>query len=998
VGRLTINLSGGQREDIDPKVMPDGALKRVENLRVRKEGGLGVRFGYAALGLTTQGSTSLVPYDLIGWNGRLLALGTHLSTTQPLDIYDYVAQPLFDWRPSGASNGFSDFEPMLCPVSSVRNMGRLPSQGASVTKADCAAAGGRVCVTLQTLVNSFVVTTVHVFRASDDATILTENITAEDARVVAVGPIFFIIARVAAVVSIWRFNPAADEAALTQLTDAFATGAAITALDARAESDDGGFVVAVSRSTPSVSVRRFDTAGAVAQTITGPAVTTTQLAVDSDGVTRVHLIQVDGTGLPDLYTYLIAGGALETGPTALIGGVLTTDRQPGLCILGSNVLVTVDAGTIIRTEERVSASHALVVGTDASLGRVNLNAKPSPVTIGSVSYALFGVISQDELLVENGTNLLIGSGGAPKFVAAAKDHTTGIMTADSLIPQIATDLSTSKRYWCQLVSDADGQRDPVVSEIVAGSTERRQTASIDGQLYIAGGVPQVYDGRLPMDAGFVRGPLIISATPSASTGALTPLATYAICCTFEFYDSQGRFHTSEPSQVVDVTMGATHNIITLTVSGPLSYRNAESVENLASAVKIVAFQSLPQPDKQLLRASSILVQPGNFGGTSVFVLSLADATIAEQGAIYTQGSSGARSGPNPFVAPLPARYIWPSADKLFTGGLPSPHQVQESRAAFPNEPITWARNLGGIGGAPERVLAVARLDERRVTWTANGLYEFTGDGLDINGVGDIGFPRRLPAPGGLHGGDLGWRSLVETSVGIFFQLAKDKIYLLPRGGGAPEWIGKPVRDTLLAFPVITSATYLKRDQTVCFTCNNEATPATDSVVLVYDLEYGVWLTDTDTAAIASSAELDGRLVLLQSGTVLQQAITHPASTFIATLAETGTFYPFGRGTEGQLDEIQLFAEFRGACNVICSLSLDDGVTYTALPTKALTGLTVGSTVTLKWAPRQFRGDRFRVKFETTNLSGASEQIVYNYAVVDWTSHNRSALRTTTQKG
>jgi hypothetical protein len=987
VARLVVPFTSGQREDVDPKVMPEGALKRVENLRMRRDGRLGVRFGYTALGLTTQGSTSVVPYDLIGWNGRLLAFGTHLSTTQPTDIYDYVAQPLFDWRPSGAVNGFTAYTPRLNPVSSVRDMGRLPPQGVSVTRLDAAAAGGLVCMAFQTLINFFTVTTVHVFRASDDATILTENITAEDARVVSVGSVFFIVGRVGAVVSLWRFNPAADEAALTALTDAFATGDAITALDARAEADDGGFVVAVARSTPTIAIRRFDTAGTVAQTITGAAAASTFLAVDSDGVTRVHLIHVDSGGVSDLYTYLISGGALETGPTELFSAA-TTARQPGLCILGTTVMPAVDTGGDVRTDLRAANGHAQTAGSATSSFQTRINAKPSPVTNGVAAFGLLGVASVDESSLV--TNILRGA--IEHFPCVAKDHTTGGLTEASLVPQVAHDISTGKRYWPHLIADADGLCTPSISEIVVATTERRQTASIDGQLYIASGALQMYDGGNLAEAGFLKAPVIISATPSASSGAMTPLATYAIACTFEYYDKQGRFHTSEPSEVTEVTMGATHNIVTLSVARPVSWRDMRNIQPTGSVIKLVAWQSLAQPDKQLLRAAATIIN----GSPASIVLSLADTVIEEEGVIYTQGSSGARSGPNPFVSPLPARYIWPSADKILSGGLPNPHQVQESRAAFPNEPITWARNLGGIGGGPERVLAVARLDERRIIWTANGLYEFTGDGLDINGVGDIGFPRRLPSPGGLHRGDLGWRSIVECSLGIFFQLAEDKIYLLPRGGGAPVWVGKPVRDTLASFPVITSATYLKRDQTVCFTCNNNA--GNDAVILTFDIESGLWMTDTETAAIASSCDYDGRLCILVGGAVQLQNTTHPASAFIPTVVETGTLTPFGRGGQGQLDEIQLFAEFRGACNVICSLSFDDGVSYTALTTKALTGLTVGSSVTLKWGPQRMRGDRIRLKFETTDLSGASEGLVYNYATVDYTASDRSALRDTTQKG
>jgi hypothetical protein len=229
---------------------------------------------------------------------------------------------------------------------------------------------------------------------------------------------------------------------------------------------------------------------------------------------------------------------------------------------------------------------------------------------------------------------------------------------------------------------------------------------------------------------------------------------------------------------------------------------------------------------------------------------------------------------------------------------------------------------------------------------------------------------------------------------VFFQLAADSIFLIPRGGGAPEFIGKPVMDTLAAYPVITSASYLKTDQLVCFTCND--TGATDAVILVYDLTNQKWFVDTDTAALLASCEYQGRLVILRANNTIElQDTSYPASSFLTALIESGTLYPFGQGGQGQIDEIQLYADFVGACNVICSLSYDDGVTYTDLTTKAITAQT---QLPIKWGPNNMRGDRVRLKFRTTDLSGATAQLAFLFATVDFTASGRSALRNTNQKG
>jgi hypothetical protein len=121
----------------------------------------------------------------------------------------------------------------------------------------------------------------------------------------------------------------------------------------------------------------------------------------------------------------------------------------------------------------------------------------------------------------------------------------------------------------------------------------------------------------------------------------------------------------------------------------------------------------------------------------------------------------------------------------------------------------------------------------------------------------------------------------------------------------------------------------------------------------------------------------------------------PPATFITPLIETGTLYPFGKGGQGQIDVIQLYAEFLGACNVVLSLSYDDGLTYPVSLTKAVTS---AASLPIKWGPNQMRGDRVRLKFHATDLSGSTAQLAWQFATVDFTARGGSALRNTTQKG
>jgi hypothetical protein len=989
VARVVIPFGSGQREDVDPKMMPDGALKRVENLRLRKDGRLGVRYGYTAIANTTHfsyltSSFNLTPYDLVNYDGRLIAIGDWSITATPSNLFEYVAEPRYNWRIH------PDDEFGLCPVTRLRDVLGLPSINFDIERIDAAAGGGRVCLVAA---NSASEITVWVVDAETDALVYAvevENLTAP--RVVAVGSVFFVAAITSAgtAVVLYRYDPASDDA-LTAITDAFSAGAAVSLMDMEETEAGTGFTVAIARnSTPAVTIKRFNSSGTATQTITGPATAMAQIAVFEQAA-RVHLVAVESSdNHVDLRTYAVSGGALENSTLDLGSSALTT-RQPTVRNGTSSSLLHVafqatSAGDVIVTTLNPSTHGSASTSTQ---NRRQLNSKLATSTTFPFYAALCAETDNDNshFLLMHETQRLIG---------AYVDRGLALAGHADALPSMARDASTGKFYWPRLVKDADSRRRPVVSEFEVESTDRRQMAVVDGQLYISGGVVQSFAGRQIVEAGFLNRPHIISATPSNGSGSLTPNAAYQVSCVYEWIDEQNRLHQSEPSDVKEVTMGASDDTITLSVSGPLSKRRASMVVDNSSC-KIVAYQSLAAPDKQLLRAGSASNQAAPLIEDAI-TLTLSDDNLADEATIYTQAASGARSGPNAFVAPLPAGSIWASASRILTAQLPSQHEIQESRPPFPSEPITWAENLGGRASAPERVLAIASLDERRIGFTARGLYEWTGDGLDINGVGDLGTPRRVPSPGGLYGGRLGWRSIVETPAGLFFQLAADSIFLLPRGGGAPSFVGAPVQDTLASYPVITSASYLENDRLVTFTCNNSG--GTDGVLLVYDLEAGAWFTDTFTTTTQASCSYDGRLAIIQGGAVLLENTSHPASSFIEPLIETGDIFPFGRGGHGQIDDLQAFLEYRGACNVNAFLSFDGGVTYTALTVKVLTGLTAGQTVTLKWGPQRMRGDRVRLKLTATEASGqgATEAVAFNFATLDFTPADGSALRTTTEKG
>ena len=438
MARIVIPFASGAREDVDPKVMPEGGLKRAENLRMRRDGRLGVRYGYTALALTRQNqtppTTSMVATDIVGFNGRLLALATNpgLDSSPMRDVYEYVNQTGFAWRPTDDEN-----DVRLNLITGLRNVGQPPSQNASIATADVSAGGGLCCLVWQPSTG----TNVHIFSPSTDTTILTDTIASfTSARTVCVSGVFFILGIVSATIALYRFNPATDTG-LVQLTDAFATGDTILRFDATVSEAGTEFIVGLARNTPTVTLRLFNSSGTATQTITGPTVAISQLAVFRQSA-RVHLVAVESSDQHvDLYTYETAGGTLENTTTDLASSSTTT-RQPGICITGalSDLLIVFDAGAdkTLRQIQVDPSTHT--IGNSRTWKNVRLNSKPAQIPTSEI----FAGIVDD---TSSNTTAVLGISGitnsfATEMVAAAVSKGLSSQASSNLLPHIAKDTST----------------------------------------------------------------------------------------------------------------------------------------------------------------------------------------------------------------------------------------------------------------------------------------------------------------------------------------------------------------------------------------------------------------------------------------------------------------------------------------------------------------------------------------------------------------------------
>ena len=320
--------------------------------------------------------------------------------------------------------------------------------------------------------------------------------------------------------------------------------------------------------------------------------------------------------------------------------------------------------------------------------------------------------------------------------------------------------------------------------------------AVSGQSVVIAGQPVEVPGQgATFDAnqggasevGFVDRPYAISATAKITgPGVLTLLATYSWIFVIEWADSFGRRHRSAPSAPVAVTLTGTQNAVDFVLSlAPISQRGA--LINFGRP-RLVSYRTLAnQPDvfyREVTPGGGIAVggSASTYSRTCGNDASENDATIAQNERLYTDG--GVRENA---MAPA-CRYLCKSEDRVWCGGLWDPRIIQASKIIVPGEPLQFTDDFSFQVVIPDEVTGLAYLDGNVIAFCQNAIYLVSGDGPNDQGAGSFTPPRSISR-------DLGcidYRSIVETSLGVFFQSTRG-IYLIPRGLGNPMFIGMPVQ-------------------------------------------------------------------------------------------------------------------------------------------------------------------------------------------------------------
>lgn len=967
---LPIPINGGQREDLDSKLMPEGLFRQVTNGRMRKSGEMGVRLGYRALTASVFGGGTLKAFDIVSHGGSLLAFGSTASDAGGPEKVFALSTETNQWVGEETGSRPRAF----CAVSEVKQVFRPPFVKTDEDQlCDIAYGDGHIALVFEGHADEGNVY-VHIFDPTTGATLYSATVASRTRpRVCAVGSVF---------VFAWRDSSddvraatftVGSSTALSAETVLHNTGTVGDGIDLAPVSGASEFILLVVRSDNTTATLRRVSTGLSVQatgTLTDTDVSLASVVAVSGGRTTVAYVDTSGNYSAQSFTTSTLVSAVS--PVSLFGGATGT-RPPG--IVRKNATQLIVTAALPDTYDRELRSQLL---TESSLAVVTSN------TFGEVSAASKPFVSPDGRFVgvvspygkdtlKNFTGLFDVEWGRGFECSLHRGYSVDAHA--TWLTSVATD---GTRHWAIFqVTDLNCSHMPVVIEFRVQSPERRQTASLGGNLYIAGGYVSCWDGSRNVEAGYLDAPIIVSATPSNGAGSLTPSSLYTYAVAFDWYDKQGNRHLSPVSLDVEMTTGASDDTGTIVVSTPHSIRVAQGGDR---ASRIILYRSRRAPDKYK-RRTVFAFPSGTFSDTITLTDLGSDDEILQQELIYTQGARGTLSGPLQHQAPFPSMFLAAGRDRISNGGLPVRASLQRSKRVFPGEPMNWSDSPGHFAFVTGDITAVFSQDSDEYVATQNQILVVGGAGPDDAGNGEFDAPRALPGDGS---GVVDWRSVVGAASGTWFASSPARFLLLPRGGGAAEWLSQAVRDTLEAFPAVHGGAVCTREQTVTWAVRNLA--GTAGRLVSVDTRSGDWYVDTldeigdGSGLVDSICEHEGRLILVVGGVVYQQDDDYPATAFIPLTIITGRVAP--AGTEGWLrfQGAITTGEHKGPHCTEVDFSYDDCKTFiptVAAPRELDTGTgedeyQVDETTSEAWHPRRRKAQGANIRIRMTELDGPSE--------------------------
>lgn len=966
MGEIHVPLTRGLHEEIDAKLLPNGALSVAKDCRFRKDGRLAPRYGYAAISGAPTGvfaSEAAGPNEMLAFTARAdqvtpstcslrQATGTYASAaaTKTLGDLGYVRRFALNRNTAKYVTSAGS-----CTLTSGGNVWHVTSEFTSTSNTDLVTvyetdpvSGALLWSTSFTVVNGSARTAVR-------------------------------IAATSAAVFVY-YSDGADHTikclVVTASTHATATttigtpASATTCVDFDACGRNGTTtMVAYRKDATTISVGTVDVAGAYTevQTQTGTAPASLGLAYKTNS-DQACLVWFD----TNAYYRRLTVGTATWSMSAYSFGSASGCLAP---LVGADTNANEFAIFMnIYTGAAPLYTWGYRTGVGAIPARKGVFAICKPFTLGLGCYVWVADKVPTTMASAPNTAYLLDAGSvsaSPRYEARAADLEVSATNSGfsydmrrSVAVVASTDTpSQSDAYAVVSIFSGKGLGVDVLRVSLGAWIPRMQSAHINGETLFAGPMPQRFDGSELVEDGLYDGPWQVAAAGGAAGNV--DVGTHLYAMTWEWYDAMGRIHRSPPSlpsSGASVTIASSAKQVTVTATGPIASDKNGVTANIwrTEAGKLVYY---------LVNSTENIAAGDNSTAVS-YVDNITDATLTDgtHPVLYTQGARGAISGLLPNDPPPACRFIWAGADRCIIGGLEDPTAVQWSKLVYTGEALSWSISPAYRANVDGEVTGVAEMDGAWIIFTRDSVWTVVGAGPDDSGSGGyFDAPRRLPA----NVGCISARSIALVGAGLIFQGTNGFFWMLPRGGTDPQPIGQPVRDTLVTYPNVMDVQSVPAETCVYWLCLNAARNA--SVMVVYDTRIGEWYVDTVSGAPKCLALYNGTLVYAgafgQTLTTWGDQLSGGPPTAITWEIQTGDIRPFGAAGWGRLNLFEILGEYRSGATITAWVSYDSGQTWTDSYAWNVGGLTAGDAVSRQFGPSSIQGVSYRVKIQAVGASG-----------------------------
>ncbi|MET0414083.1 MAG: hypothetical protein ABW217_22425, partial [Polyangiaceae bacterium] len=837
---VSIDPARGADTTVDSRVAPDGAIARVENMRVDKLGRLVLRNGYQSLGVAVRdaGSSSLVPCDLHNVDGSLVALGNHdPSQFGVRGVYRYNADNVRPWKAECYRS-----PPLVADYATITTATRV-RQLASDNRAEVT----------DILTADAAVTDNGLYAASVSSNgtttgflnivhLPTGNVIWQQAdvagariKILALGNVFYVFRWILSSTSLLvaTIDPASTSFG-SGVIGGVTLSAAVTTADFDVAVNEGALeYLCVFPTATGYTWTRRDSGNTQLATASVVSLAGAAVSICGGSADSINVLNLRTTSGVELCTFSQAG-ALTAGPTN-IDSFNVVNYWVGIGRVSSTVVAcsfttSTVPGNRTRFQTHNTTTHAQVQSSTRS-GAFPVS-KPRAHRGVIVQWLIPSVdVSRSFVLFDWGFNVLSTATDTQPLAVVQQGgaRLTSPAATEAFCCKVAVN---GARLFTAFVT-----RDPrdktfraILCSVDNCSTERRQGVTVGGTLYLAGGLPTQSDGRFSSECGFMNAPGLTLG--QSVGGSKTLLGVYTVHAIVRSVAANGEVSQSAPSAPVSITLTGGNNRITMGLTEVPTRKQRGSPEALGAVLFwdiycTEAGGSIPR------LTQSIEISTLAFVGAPVSRNEDTADSVTQTGpAMYTQGADGSVSGRLPLAMGAPCELIAESDGKVLLGRLQNPNDLQLSIEKRPGEAVGFVNDdLFYVSNPDEMTAFVAGEDGRRYIFSDHNIRELLGPGPNAAGVGEISEPVEIESRVGAYD----WRSVCKTEHGIFFQSSRTdpRIYLLPRGGSSALDVSEGIREVLRAFPVVTSATRHDDEQLLTFTL--QSTDGSDGRILHMDL-------------------------------------------------------------------------------------------------------------------------------------------------------------------